>query len=197
MGKKEISNWCFPYLEDASNIPSIRWYIWLETRLIDGRFSWKGSRLFTSELKIIAFKVIQRRNSLSLIKSERKKYKNTLNISLDGFYILFEFWGVPARKNISLYHETLLETGTRSEGSLRGGNRIQNLETFWINNKTIIKFGFRLRRMFSTSANNILLDLHNSSHLTQPHSIITKYPYLPPAAFAPSSFRNAALDGTF
>ena len=35
------SNWCLPYLEDASNIPSIRWYISLKTRLIDGIFDWK------------------------------------------------------------------------------------------------------------------------------------------------------------
>ena len=54
-----------------------------------------------------------------------------------------------------------------------------------MNNKTIIEFGFRRsRRMLSTSAfqpaeDNILLDLQNSSHPTQPHSIIAKNAFLP------------------
>lgn len=33
--------WCLPYLKDTSNIPLIWWYIWLETRLINGIFDWK------------------------------------------------------------------------------------------------------------------------------------------------------------
>ena len=46
------------------------------------------------------------------------------------------------------------------------------VEIFWINNKTIMKCGFRMM-----SVENILLDLHNFSHPTQPHSIISKYFY--------------------
>ena len=33
-----ITNGRLQYLEDTSNIPSIRWYISLETKLIDGIF---------------------------------------------------------------------------------------------------------------------------------------------------------------
>ena len=29
-----MNNSRLPYLEDASNIPSIHWYVWLETRLL-------------------------------------------------------------------------------------------------------------------------------------------------------------------
>ena len=114
-------------------------------------------------------------------KSERKKYKNTLNISFDEIYLLFEEY---------LQGETTVlkpcrEIGQRFEKNLRGGSLVQNLETFWMINKTIIEFGFR--RMWriikadvgecypprpSASVDNILLDLrHNSSQPTQPHSI--------------------------
>ena len=34
------ANWCLPYLGDASNIPSVRWYISFETKLIDSIFDW-------------------------------------------------------------------------------------------------------------------------------------------------------------
>ena len=36
--------------------------------------------------------------------------------------------------------------------------------------KTIVEFGFRF-----ASVDNILIDLHNSSHPTLPHSIVAKY----------------------
>ena len=124
---------------------------------------------------------IQRGNSYFLTKSERKKYKNTLNISFDRIYVLFEEY---------LQGETSAlkpcrEIGQRFEKSLRGGSLVQNLETVWMINKTVIEIGFR--RMWriinadlgecypprpSASVDNILLDLHNSSHPTQPHSII-------------------------
>ena len=114
-------------------------------------------------------------------KSERKKYKNTLNISFDEIYLLFEEY---------LQGETSVlkpcrEIGQRFEKTLQGGSLVQNLETFWIINKTVIEFGFRriwriinadlqcyLPRPSASVLDNILLDLYNSSHPTQPHSII-------------------------
>ena len=38
------------------------------------------------------------------------------------------------------------------------------------NKKTIVEFGFRF-----ASVDNNLIDLHNSSHPTLPHSIVAKY----------------------
>ena len=48
-GKFFITNWRLPYLEDATNIPPIRWYISLETRLIDGIIAWKQGCLGNSD----------------------------------------------------------------------------------------------------------------------------------------------------
>ena len=57
-----------------------------------------------------------------------------------------------------------------------------------MHNKAIIEFGFRRKQISegedlggcypprpSASVDNTLLDLQNSSYLTQPHSIIAKY----------------------
>ena len=67
------------------------WHNWLETlgtRLLREETIVKTpSGLFTSELKQMAFTAIRKRNSWFLTKSERKKYKNTLDISHDGFYL--------------------------------------------------------------------------------------------------------------
>ena len=70
-GKFFITNWPLLYLEDATNIPSIRWYISLETRFIDGIFAWKRGCLGNSELKKIAFKAIQRQNTCSWIYNSK------------------------------------------------------------------------------------------------------------------------------
>ena len=117
-----------------------------------------------------------------LTNYEPKKYKNTLNISFDWIYLLFEEY---------LQGETSVlkpcrEIGQRFEKSLQGDSLVQNLETFWMINKTIIEFGFRrIWRIInadlgecypprpSASVDNILLDLRdNSSQPAQPHSII-------------------------
>ena len=37
------------------------------------------------------------------------------------------------------------------EESLRGGKLVKNLEIFWMNDKTIIEFGFRLMRIMQIS----------------------------------------------
>ena len=55
-----------------------------------------------------------------------------------------------------------------------------------MNNKTIIEFGFRIIKNYgdlggcypirrTVSTDNTLLDLHNSSLDTQPHSLIVNY----------------------
>ena len=81
---------------------------------------------------------IQRRKSYFLTRPERKKYKNTLNISFDEIYLLFEEY---------LQGETSVlkpcrEIGQRFEKSLQGGSLVQNLETFWMINKTIVNLVF-------------------------------------------------------
>ena len=45
------------------------------------------------------------------------------------------------------------------------------------NNNKIVSFEelWRSRRVLSASAGNTLLDLHNSSYDTKPHSLIVKY----------------------
>ena len=67
------------------------------------------------------------------------------------------------------------------EESLTGGKRVKNLEIFWMNNKSVIEFGCWIKQISedalpptrpSATVYNILLDLHYSSHPTQPHSII-------------------------
>ena len=85
---------------------------------------------------------------------------------------------VSARRNIFLYPKLCQETGQSLEESLLGGKLVKNLEIFWRNNKTInsTEFVFRLMwriKLFSeaTSAFNILLDRHNSSHHHKPYSI--------------------------
>ena len=55
---------------------------------------------------------------------------------------------------------TLLANGQMFERSLRGGNLVQNLETFWMNNKTIIEFRFhRMQRIMQISEDVIHLYL--------------------------------------
>ena len=50
-----------------------------------------------------------------------------------------------------------------------------NYGLFWMNDKTIIEFGFRIiwriMEILEGVIGNTLLDLHNSSYDTQPHSL--------------------------
>ena len=73
----------------------------------------------SSELKQMVFTAIRRRNSLFLTKSQRKKCKNTLNISLKKYL----------QGNTSVF-ETVLRNRPKVVESLRGGNHVQNLGTF-------------------------------------------------------------------
>ena len=94
------------------------------------------------------------------------------------------FWGVSVGKKRSIYIlSPCREIGLSFEKSLRGGKPVKNFEIFWTSNKTIIEFGFRvmwrvmqwswrlLPTLVFSSVDNSLLDLLNSSHHTQPHSI--------------------------
>ena len=71
-----ITNWRLLYLEDATDIPSIRWYISLETRFIDGIFAWKRGCMGNSELKKIAFMAIRRRNTCSWFYNSKLNGRN-------------------------------------------------------------------------------------------------------------------------
>ena len=93
------------------------------------------------------------------------------NILLERCYLLFDKY--PAKKQIIL--KPCQEIGRSFEESLQGGFFI-SLEIFWMNNKTIVEFGFcimwRVKNCVDlagcyppqplSSVNNILLDLHNS-----------------------------------
>ena len=81
---------------------------------------------------------IQRRKSHFLTKSERKKYKNTFNISFDEIYLLFEEY---LQGKTSVW-KPCREIGQRFEKTLQGGSLVQNLETFWMINKTIVNLAF-------------------------------------------------------
>ena len=117
------ANWCLPYLDDASNIPSIRWYISLETRLIHGIFDWKRGRIGNRP----SIKLSSTRGRLAIIHEWTKKWRSRL--SEDE---VAEFLTKTAR------------------------DKCKNTQNISL-------------------VDNILLDLHNSLHPTQPHSIIAKY----------------------
>ena len=117
------ANWCLPYLDDASNIPSIRCYISLETKLIDGTFDWKRNRMGNRP----SIKLSSTRGRLAIIHEWTKKWRSQL--SEDE---VAEFLTKTAR------------------------DKCKNTQNISL-------------------VDNILLDLHNSLHPTQPHTIIAKY----------------------
>ena len=130
----------------------------------------------------MAITVIRRRIAEFLTKIERKKCNNTQNIVIDGCYLLFEEYLQEKKGSIYILNPCR-EIGLSFEKSLRGGKLVKNFEIFWMSNKTIIEFGFRvmwrvmqwswrlLPTLVFSSVDNSLLDLLNSSHHTQPHSI--------------------------
>ena len=143
--------------------PSIRCYIDLNTRLIDGIFVWKrgccmGNRPSINlvsrrgRLAVFFFEPVNWkknwRSRLSedeiagfLTKIERKKCKNSQyqNLLLNGCYLLFEEYEEEKnKKKTSVYIlKPYREIGQSLEESLRGGKLIKNLEIFWMNNKII------------------------------------------------------------
>ena len=116
---------------------------------------------------------------------ERKKCKNTQNISLKGWlYLLFEEYvqGKTCVLYILKLGREIGQSFIRKE-NLREDKLVKNIEIFWMNAKTIIEFGFRMKNyadlggcyLPQTSDHDTpytLLDLQNSLYHTQPHLII-------------------------
>ena len=48
------------------------------------------------------------------------------------------------KKKLCLYPETVPKLGQSLEESLAGAGLVKNLKIFWMNDKTIIEFGFRM-----------------------------------------------------
>ena len=151
-----------------------RRYIWLETRQLGKNWT-----------KVMAFKAVPLRRTRSnfWLKLNGRNARIRKNILLDGFYLLFEEY-----KTSVYIPKPCRKIGQTFGESLRGDKHVMNLEIFWMNNKTITVFDCRsMWRMEngggggcsqpqpSASVNNILLDLHNSLHPSQSHSIIVKY----------------------
>ena len=67
---------------------------------------------------------------------------------MDVIYCLSSIW----KKQKSVYIlKPSWKINQSFEESLRGGKLVKNLEIFWMNNKTIIEFGFRLIRIMQIS----------------------------------------------
>ena len=99
---------------------------------------------------------------------------------MDVIYFLRSIKKKKTRKKTSVYIlKPYREIGQSLEESLRGGKLVKDLEIFWMNNKIIIEFGFRMMwKIMQISENvihprlkaevhNSLLKLHNSSHHTE------------------------------
>ena len=86
--------------------------------MIEGILTCKGSCLGNNELKKVAFRLSKDKIAEFLIKTERKKGKNTQNILFDGCYLRFEEHLREKQKNIGLYPETVPRN---KSNSLRGG----------------------------------------------------------------------------
>jgi len=162
------------------------WYIYLETRLIDGILDWKRGRMGNRPLINLVSrhswqavysqwtKKWRSRPSEDEVaefqaKTARNKCKNKQNISLDGRYLLFRC--ICKEKHLVTSWNRAEEYAT----ILRWGRLVKNGEILfeWII-RQLLNSAFvwceelcRSRRMVSTY--NILLDLHNYSHHTQLH----------------------------
>ena len=76
-----------------------------------------------------------------LTETERKENRNTQNILLNICYLLFEEY--PQKRPCVYILKLCRKIGqSLEEISLRGGKLVKNFIIFWMNNKTIIEFGF-------------------------------------------------------
>ena len=114
-------------------IPSIGWYIWLETKLINGILLWSETRLPEQTwAKKMAFTAIRRQNSWTCdLNWVEKMQEYTKHIAQ---WILGTFKGVSASVYIL---KPCQEIGQSFEERLRG-KHVENLEIFWMKNKTIL-----------------------------------------------------------
>ena len=121
---------------------------------IDGIFDWKRGRMhgqqtfdqrdFPAHRRSCLFTTVRRRdNWISDWDWTEGKQEYAKHITQ---YMLSTFWGVSAKKTLCLYPETVPKKIGQSleEISLRGGKLVKNFIIFWMNNKTIIEFGFRM-----------------------------------------------------
>ena len=82
------------------------------------------------------------------------------------------FWGASARKTYVYILKSCLEKGQRFEENLWRGIgllRMNSVEIFWMNNKTIIdQLSYDVKN-YADLGHNILLDLYNCLRHGQPH----------------------------
>ena len=148
------------------------WYIYLETRLIDGILDWKRGRMGNRPL----INLISRGSWLAVYsqwtkkwrsrpsedevaefqaKTARNKCKNKQNTSLDGSYLLFRC--ICKEKHLFTSWNRAEEYAT----ILRWGRLVKNGEIFGMNNKTI---GFHMMwRIMQISEDVIHLGLQSFS----------------------------------
>ena len=122
--------------------------------------------------KKMAFMAIRRWNSWTSDLNwmgEMQKYAKHI-----AQWILSSFWGVPARWNIRLYPKSTPRNRPKFWRKSQGGRHVENLETFWMNNKTVIEFGYHtMWRIMQISEDDIYLALQPRWIIrTQPHSIM-------------------------
>ena len=149
-----------------SNIQSIRRYILLETRLIDDIFDRKRGCLGNSELNngIHGYSKTKKLNFWLKLNGRNARMRKPFCL-MD----LIHFEDYLQDKTSVYILKACREIGQSFEESLRRGKYVKNLQILWMNNKTIIEFGCRtMWRIRQISVDNIVLDLHNSSHPTQP-----------------------------
>ena len=173
----------------------------LKTRLIDGIWAWKRGNLGNRPSINLASgrerQAVYSRMNLKkwwrsrlsedeitefLTKTERTQ---NIHVLLDIIYFLSSIY----KKNhlfINYILRPCREISQSFEDILQGVRLLKNLEILWINSETVTEFVFRMMWNYAdlggfysprplSSVDNIFLDLHYSSHHTQPHSIIAHY----------------------
>ena len=125
---------------------------------------------------ITAFTIIRRRNGCRVSDWNRKEEMQE-NANYIAWWMLSTFWGVSARKKISVFilSPTVPKNRPKFWRKSRGSTLVKNLENFW---KTIIEFDYCMmqRIMLISEAFTyppwmiLLLDLDNYPHHTQLYS---------------------------
>ena len=85
-----------------------------------------------------------------------KESNHTQNILLDGIYLIYFFKSI-CKKTYGFILKLWQKRGQSLDESLRRGKLVKNFKIFWMNNKTIIEFTFRvLWRIMQISVDVIL-----------------------------------------
>ena len=72
--------------------------------------------------------------------------ENAKHIARNGGYLLEEY---PQEKKYVYILKLCREIGQSLEESLGGGKLVKNFKIFWVNNKTVIEFGFCMKDPWS------------------------------------------------